>query len=552
MIRVHVASDFNAELASRYLAANSAEPKCEVETAPFGQVFQSLGGFRGDGEAVLFVWTRPEGISQDWARHLAGEQVAVEQLLADVDQFVAALEHAAQSARLLLVASWVRTRVGRGSGTLEWSMDGGAALLARMNLRLAEGLAKIKGAYMLDAQRWIDDSRPARDSKFWYSIKSPFSEQVFKSAALDVKAAIRAATGKARKLLILDLDNTTWGGVVGDDGWENLRLGGHDAVGEAHVDLQRAALELSKRGVALGVVSKNDEAVALAAIDSHPEMVIRRSDLAGWRINWQDKAANIVALVEELNLGIDSVVFLDDNPTERGRIREALPQVLVPELPKNPATYADILRSLDCFDQASLTAEDRARTEMYVAERTRRESAASFSSADDWLKSLEIEVSVAPLGRENFKRVVQLINKTNQLNLTTRRLTDAELEAWLDGGELRGLKAITVADRFGDLGLTGIVSWQEEGDALEIVDFILSCRAMGREVERTMAHLAVEAARDAGKSRVIARYLPTARNRPTLEFWQNSGFEEVEPNLFVRAVADSYPRPEPVTLSLAA
>ena len=467
--------------------------------------------------------------------------------MADVDDsFAAALIEAGGKARTLFVASFVPSRIGRGTGMLEWSGEGGARLLAAMNLRLAEALPP--GAYLLDAQRWLDAARPPRDSKFWHAIKSPFGEAVMKAAATDVKAAMRARAGKARKLLILDCDDTLWGGIVGDEGWEALRIGGHDVTGEAHADLQSAALALSRRGIALGIVSKNDESVALEAIDNHPEMRIRRADLAGWRINWHDKAANIVALVAELNLGLDAAVFIDDNPTERGRVREALPEVLVPELPAHVAGYADVLRSLDCFDVASLTAEDRARTDMYVAERSRREGATSFASPAEWLKSLDIQVRVAPYGPANAKRAVQLLNKTNQLNLATRRLTDRELEDWLASDASRSLLAVSVADRFGDLGLTGLVSWEVNGETLEIVDYVLSCRAMGREVERTMAWLAVDAARKVGVSRVAAHYAPTPRNRPTLDFWTASGFESDDQKTFVLDVAAPYDCPEPITL----
>ena len=233
------------------------------------------------------------------------------------------------------------------------------------------------------------------------------------------------------------------------------------------------------------MVSKNDEAVALEAIASHPEMVIRTEHLAGWRINWQDKAQNIAELVAELNLGLQSTVFIDDNPTERGRVREALPEVLVPEWPTDPTRFADALRQLDCFDRAAITSEDRERNQMYVQERARRGSLDVASSPEDWLASLDVRVRIDPLSAANLKRVVQLLNKTNQLNLRTRRCTEMELTQWLEGGKNRNLVSLTIADRFGDIGLTGIVSWEQIGSTLEIVDYVLSCRAMGRQVEQS-------------------------------------------------------------------
>ena len=487
----------------------------------------------------------------DWARQLAGNPVPLDDLLAGVDAFAHVIKAAAERCRVLLVASWVPSRNDRGLGMLDWGAEGHARRLAHMNLRLAEALADTRGVFMLDAQRWLDAVKPARDAKYWFSVKSPFTEGVCKAAAQDVKAALRGANGLARKLLVLDLDDTVWGGIVGDEGWQKLRLGGHDHVGEAFLDFQKAAMSLTRRGVALAVVSKNDEAVALEAIDNHPDMMIRRGDLAGWRINWSDKADNIVALANDLNLGLDAVVFIDDSPAERGRVREALPQVLVPDWPRNPAEYADALRQLDCFDLASITAEDRARVGMYVSERTRREASGAYSSTDDWLRTLDIRVRLVPAGEDNLKRLVQLINKTNQMNLGTRRLTEVEVLAWLADGSGRSMTTLTVADRFGELGLTGVLSWQAAGEDLQVVDYVLSCRALGRKVEEVMAHLAVEAARAAGKRRVVARLLPTERNQPCREFWRRSGFSEAEPDLFVWDAGSPYPQPGVVALEHA-
>lgn len=548
MTDVLVVSDFNAELVSRYLSADRALPACTASTAPYDQVFQTLAAGPAAGAATsLFLWTRPEGVVPQFGRRWNGDAVAVEDVLDGVDAFAAAIKSAADKCRLLLVASWVTSRQGRGLGMLDWGDAGLARLLARMNLRLAEALDGVNNVFMLDAQRWLDAVRPARDGRYWFSVKSPFTEGVCQAAARDVKAALRGAAGQSRKLVIVDLDDTLWGGIVGDQGWQSLRLGGHDPVGEAYVDFQRALLALTRRGIALAVVSKNDEAVAVEALDNHPEMLIRRSDLAGWRINWSDKAANIVALVTELNLGLDSVVFLDDSPIERGRVREALPQVLVPEWPKDPSHYADALRQLDCFDQTAITAEDRTRNAMYAVERSRRDSVADFTSLQDWLRSLDIRVRLAPAAEGNLKRLVQLINKTNQMNLRTRRITEPEMLDWL-ADENRGLVTLTVADRFGDLGLTGLLSWEATGDDLLVTDYILSCRAMGRKVEETMVHLAVEAARAKGKRRVVAHLLATERNQPCRAFWQGSGLNEVEPDLFVWDTAQPYPKPDCVTL----
>jgi FkbH-like protein len=325
-------------------------------------------------------------------------------------------------------------------------------------------------------------------------------------------------------------------------------LGGHDHVGEAYSEFQQALLTLANRGIAVGLVSKNDEAVALEAIEKHPEMAIRAGDLVGWRINWNDKAQNIVELVSELNLGLQSTVFIDDNPTERGRVREALPEVLVPDWPTDPAKYAEALRQLDCFDRLSITSEDRGRTQMYVADRERRDSLTVASSIDDWLTSLDVRVRATPVTAANLKRIVQLMNKTNQMNMRTRRTSAKELLQWLEGGIGRQLLSVTVSDRFGDLGLTGVVSWEQIGSTIEIIDYVLSCRAMGRKIEQLMAHLAVQAASRAQCAAVVARFMPTAKNRPCLEFWKGSGFANAGQNVFIWKTADDYPKPKFIAL----
>lgn len=549
MTKIFVVSDFNAELVSRYLAADRSAPACEASTAPYGQVFQVLAADAPGGkDTAAFIWTRPEGVISEYLGLLEGEKADIEGLLAGVDAFAASIKNFSGKCKLVLVASWVPSHSGRGLGMLDWSEDGEAYCLARMNARLAEALADAKGVFMLDSQRWLNSARPARDAKSWHFLKSPFTETVCQAAARDIKAALRGAAGLARKLVIVDLDDTLWGGVVAEEGWQAIRLGGHDAVGEAYREFQRALRTLARRGIAIAVVSKNDEAVALDAIENHPEMLLRRADLAGWRINWGDKAQNVIEIARELNLGLQSVVFIDDNPAERGRVREALPDVLVPEWPKDPARYAEALRELNCFDQAALTDEDRSRTRMYAQSRERSDSLTVASSMKEWFESLDVCVNVEPIGNTNIKRTVQLLNKTNQMNLRTRRMTEAEMLKWLGETKDRSAMTLTIADRFGDVGLTGVVSWQRSGDVIEIIDYVLSCRAMGRQVEELMAHLAVAAAENANGKFAIAQLVPTERNRPCLEFWKRSGFTETEPNVFTWDVTRPYPKPHFITL----
>jgi FkbH-like protein len=277
-------------------------------------------------------------------------------------------------------------------------------------------------------------------------------------------------------------------------------------------------------------------------------MVLRREDFAGWRINWRDKAENIVELVKELNLGLQSVVFIDDNPMERARVREALPEVLVPEWPTDRTQYRRALLDLDCFNAVSIGVEDRQRTDMYRAETERRGVRKEVGSFEDWLKTLGVRVTVGHLSRANLARVEQLLNKTNQMNLRTRRMTAEEIPNWASGPG-RVFLVFTVSDRFGDSGLTGILSLEEADGSVNITDFVLSCRVMGRRVEEAMVHIAVEYARRRKLSHVRADFVPTARNKPCHDFWLKSGFEQGKTeNLFTWSTERSYPAPDGVEI----
>lgn len=545
-------SDFNLGNLAGLLRNHPGKPGISPVVTPFGEVVRPLleekTGEGGELKGAL-VWTRPQAVVPSFGRVLAHQEIPPEDLLAEVDAFCDLLVGAAGRFRFLLVPSWSADG-HRGLGMLDLRSDAGIALaLLRMNLRLAERLREHSGLFVLDSSRWTDPSGTAEGSRFWYLAKIPFSTAVFRAAAADISAAVGGIAGHARKMVVVDLDDTLWGGVVGDTGWENLRLGGHDPIGEAFVDFQRELKNLTHRGIILGVVSKNTESVALEAMRSHPEMILRPDDFAGWRINWSDKAGNLLELAKEVNLGLDSIVFLDDHPGERARVRGALPEVLVPEWPEDPLRYADHLRSLNCFDAPTLSQEDVARAKMYLTERERRQSLESVGSMDEWLRSLRIRVRWEPLSEANLQRAAQLLNKTNQMNLTTRRMTEGELRAWSEAAG-RSFWTVRVEDRFGDYGLTGLVSLEEEDDAGRIVDFVLSCRVFGRQVEETMVHIAATHARERGLTRLAAQYLPTAKNAPCIEFWrERSGFSASETgDFFTFDLSAEYGIPEHVQL----
>ncbi len=515
-LRGMVLADFTVgDLAVRLSDAADA-PVMEVADAPFCQTTQGLlSGPPSDAADFVLVWTRPELALPAFDRIVRGDGATEAELLADVDAFTELVRRGAESYRFVFVPTWSLPSHQRGLGLIDARPGGLTWALTIANARLMSQLATVPNVYVMNAQRWLEATamRGRSMAKGWYLGKVPYSAELFAEVAQELKAAARALSGQARKLLVLDLDDTMWGGIVGDIGWENLQLGGHDGVGESFVDFQHAVKALTRRGVVLGIVSKNTESVALEAIENHPQMVLRKKDFVGWRINWSDKAQNIADLAAELNLGLQSVVFIDDNPVERARVRETLSEVFVPEWPEDKLLYTERLLGLRCFDTPAISAEDAERTALYAAERERGAVKANVGSIDEWLESLGIAVRVEPLDAANITRTAQLLNKTNQMNLTTRRQSEAELLEW-NADPNHALWAITVADKFGSAGLTGILSVEERDGIGHVVDFVLSCRVMGRRIEHAMLHLATEWARSRGLKELHAAYLKTSKNKP--------------------------------------
>ncbi len=545
-------SDFNLSNFNALLANDAERPEVRVIETPFGQVQGLLADagaecWREKPDAAV-VWTQPQAVAPSLAEILRGGAAAAERVLDEVAGYVDLLLRLRGRVASVFVPTWVLPCYERGLGLLDLRHEQGLSrLVLALNSHLCQRLAAESDFFVLDAQRWIAGAgKEAFAPKLWYLAKVAYGAPVFRQAAAEVKAALCALAGETRKLIVLDLDDTLWGGIVGDVGWENLHLGGHDSEGEAFADFQAALKALSRRGILLGIVSKNDEAVALEAIDRHPEMLLRRGDFAAWRINWKDKAQNLADLVAELNLGLQSVVFIDDNPVERARVREALPEVLVPEWPRDKSLYRKALSEMLCFDSAAFSAEDRARADLYRQERARSAARVEVASFEEWLTTLAMQVRIEALAAENLPRAAQLLNKTNQMNLSTRRMNEAELAAWTEQAE-HWFFVVHVEDKFGSAGLTGLLALERERNVLRVVDFVLSCRVMGRKVEEVMLAAAVEQARRADCESVRARYLPTAKNKPCLEFFQRSGFAAgSEGNEFTWLATETYPVPEQV------
>jgi FkbH-like protein len=363
--------------------------------------------------------------------------------------------------------------------------------------------------------------------RYWYAAKYPFATAMIPLYADHLTRILSAQMGRSRRVLVLDLDNTMWGGIVGDDGVEGLVLGTGTPLGETYSALQRMALSYKERGIILCVSSKNDEAIALDAFRHHPEMVLKEEDIVAFRVNWDDKAANIKAISDMIDLGLDSFVFLDDNPAERKRVRDALPAVAVPELPDDPSEWISVFQAAGYFEQAVFSREDALRAGFYKANARRAAQLERIGNHDDYLRSLDMTLQVAPFDATGRKRIAQLISKSNQFNLTTRRYSDAEVAAVQSNPDAVTLQA-RLEDIFGDNGMISAVICLRQERRWEIDTWIMSCRVLGRRVEETILQTLVQQARAAGITDLIGRYIPTAKNGLVRDHFSKLGFTQID------------------------
>jgi FkbH-like protein len=339
---------------------------------------------------------------------------------------------------------------------------------------------------------------------------------------------LAAKQGRSFKCLVMDLDNTLWGGVIGDDGLEGIALGQGSPLGEAYTAFQDYARELSRRGVILAVCSKNDEANALEPFEKHPDMVLKRGDIASFVANWQNKADNIRAIAQELNIGLDALCFIDDNPFERNLVRRELPMVAVPEVSDDPTGYPLALADGGYFEGLAVTDDDRERTSQYQGNKAREALRAAVTDLPSYLRGLEMQLIWKHFDRIGLQRIVQLINKSNQFNLTTRRYTDEDVVAVMADPDAFGLQ-LRLTDRFGDNGIIAIIIGRLTADKdLYIDTWLMSCRVLGRQVEPTTLNLIAQEARKLGAKRLIGEYIPTKKNGMVKDHYARLGFAVME------------------------
>lgn len=407
--------------------------------------------------------------------------------------------------------------------------NGQAAMVAALNAALRATLNTLPGAYLVDMAGCLarTGGRHFYDTRYWHLARAPYTRQALAEIAAEDFKFMRALKGRAKKCLVLDCDNTLWGGIIGEDGLSGIKLG-RTYPGSAFLEFQQEVVSLFHRGIIIVLCSKNNEDDVWEVFDRHPDMVLRREHVTAWRINWRDKAANIRELAEELNIGVDSMVLADDSEFEANLVRDQLPEVEIIQLSKGqPVDYRHRLAACGLFDVVMITDEDRMRGAMYASETVRRRAKSEASDIEGYYRSLEMRLEIGYGDEFSTPRVAQLTQKTNQFNLTARRYGEADISRFVKSPEHDAVW-IRVSDRFGDLGIVGTCILTYAGRRAYIDTLLLSCRALGRGVEKKFLAEILHLARLKEASSVQGEYLRTQKNEQAERFFLENGFSEIE------------------------
>ena len=500
----------------------------EFYLAPFNQYPQQILNARSDlyqfKPEVIFLALGLEDICPQAALP-AGENELAQARSAVLGQVLGLVREIESNCGALTVVHGFSAHGRQGEGILQNRLaDSFPKWLAALNDELAMELRAHERSFLLPLDAvvgWVGRER-SHPAKMWYMASMRIAEASLPELARYSMRYVKALKGLTKKCVVLDLDGTLWGGIVGEVGTDGLALG-PTAPGIEYVDFQRALLGLTRRGILLAVCSKNNPDDALPVIRAHPHMVLREEQFAAMRINWNNKADNILEIAEELNIGLDSLVFIDDNPNERELIRQLLPEVLTVDLPRDPSLFRRVLEDMTDFDLLALTKEDEKRAARYRANAKRRAAKTTAVSLEDYLASLDIQVAIDLASREVLSRVVQLFNRTNQFNLTTKRYQAEDVARFMESDRYR-LYELRAADRFGDHGLVGIALVDKQGTAWRIDSFLMSCRVMGLGIETA---LLARICSDAGRERVarlIGEYVQTGKNQMVKGLYAQHGF----------------------------
>lgn len=533
-----VVSSFSAEFLDPYLVVETNRWQCLMKPwhGPFNQAEQTIldegSPLWQAGPAALCILLR----LLDAHRHIFDEFPGYPPGDAEriVDEQVNRLVELAEIARTrfsgpILVANLTITDCPHQDSFSAGDPESLPSVLSRANLQLARALRGISDAYVFDYAGCVASCGGAswQDDRLWYMARLPLAPTAQRYAARALARMLAALLRPARKVIVVDLDNTLWGGVLGDDGIEGIQLG-DEHPGNVYKDFQAALLGYRQRGYLLAVASKNDETLVREALQTHPEMLLRLQHFSAVEANWEAKEHSLRRIAQRLNVGLDSLVFVDDNPLECAHIRALLPMVAVVELPADPLGFRRSLAEQVILDRPRLVEEDVRRAAMYRDNAKRDELRSQAPTVDEFLNGLQMVAEVGQLDQRTLDRVHQLVQKTNQFNLTTRRHGKEEIRKLAASADAR-VAWLRLRDRFGDMGLVCVgIALRVASETWEIDTFLMSCRVMGRRVEDAFLHYLEELAQEAGAATVRGIYRPTPKNAPVADFYKARGFRLVE------------------------
>lgn len=413
-------------------------------------------------------------------------------------------------------------------GTLDNKVDIGLKAFFRgLNQILTDQYMESKQVYVVDLESVSSKHGKSRcvNYQMYYIGSFGFSESFLPVIAEEYVGYIKALKNLTRKCIVLDLDNTLWGGILAEEEFDGIKLG-KNSPGNAYMDFQRLLLSYYNRGIILAINSNNNYEDVIRVIREHPYMILREKHFAAMRINWQSKVQNLIELAEEINIGLDTVVFVDDLPQNREQIRQTLPQVLVLDMPPSPFLYRQTLEALNDFNVLALTDEDRRRGEMYYAHKKRVQLKKSKINLKDFLRSLEMKVVIEHANEFSLPRITRLVNKTNQFNLTTRRYTDVEIQQMNEDKNEFNIYSLHVIDKFADEGIVGVAIIRKNLQTWTVDSFLMSCRVIGRGAETAFLAKIVADAKKNGVTTLIGEYIPTTKNEPVKLFYKDHGFRK--------------------------
>lgn len=530
-MRVAIAGSMTVEPLEPYLGAHLISKKFKpcIAVAPFNQLRQICHDYkqvlgRNDLDAIALLW-RVEDLFPDILAACLDNPAPVEDLLRELKELAGSVGRLRKSFNGTLIVSTPPYPLLPGFELLDirQALEGMAVFSAVLQFWTQE-IARLERVRILDLHGLMLSlgTKHAHDSRKWLLYRQPYTETFWQEIGRLLGRILAAEKISPKKCIALDLDNTLWGGIIGEDGLQGIQLG-DDFPGKAYRDFQQTLVCLKKKGVLLAVASKNNPEDVYEVFDKHDAMILSRKDFAALEIHWDSKVESIRRVAKKLNIGLDSIIFVDDNAKEIGEISERLPDVTCVVVPEELAELSDLFAETDFFDFAEITDEDRRRTEMMAADSARLEIQEAMSE-EEFRKSLNLKIEVFAAQKHHLARVTQLINKTNQFNLTTVRRTQDEVEE-LVGSKDALVLGMDIKDKYGDYGLVGVTILKKKAKSCVIDTLLMSCRVLGRGAEETLIAKLAEAAKSLGCDEIRGRYIATSKNAMVKDFYRHFNFQ---------------------------